>query len=252
MNDPIFTVFGKKISVEPDGTVYADIINHCADYKSFIEKGDKPTSGHECTHGINAAIRNQAGDKVNGFYCLDDKSIVIREPGFRKSEVIKFIPKEFQGSRYNLYVVGQKSWDDCPLYLFDEWSAYINGGTVAAEIGTPEAGSDWLLGPLEFCAYGLAVCMMADEKGMLTPDLASFARYQLKRAFKLYLNWDDILPFIGQDDLYNLYQSGPAGQTYRDFMLSKLDFIVPILYKDGVILPGKQRYCRLLGSQRVR
>lgn len=250
-------------SVESGTSAYADAVNHCRDYKSFMVAGDKPSSAHECTHGANSDIRNangaslgvtvvppwtrwtdpsdrpvhglpvllrgDAGARVNAFYCLKDRAAVLEEPAFRKRDIVEFVPQEFKQSRYSLYVAGQQEWDDCPLYVFDEWTAYVNGGTSAVELGKAgelKAGTDWVFGPVEFVAYGLAVCMAADKRNLLSAELAAFARFQLVRSFNVYLDGKDIFPFGGQKDIYRNLKDGSAGSAYRDIM-KKLDFAVP-------------------------
>jgi hypothetical protein len=93
------------------------------------------TTVHECTHGINADLRNRffPGKMVNCFYLMDSNYVYFDEPPFRKRDVIPFIPSKYKSSSlYGLYVTSPH-WDDRPLYLWDEWVAYVNGAMTGAE-----------------------------------------------------------------------------------------------------------------------
>jgi len=48
-------------SVVNDGSVYARTMRRCKSWRSMMVKGSKPTSAHECTHGINSELRQAAG-----------------------------------------------------------------------------------------------------------------------------------------------------------------------------------------------
>lgn len=116
-----------------DNPIVRDVESHLSlkNYNYF--KGDTPTTTvHECTHGINADLRNKffPAQRVNCFYLLRDNYISFNEPNWRKREVIPFIPQEYKsGPLYTTYVSGS-NWDDRPLYLWDEWVAYINGAML--------------------------------------------------------------------------------------------------------------------------
>jgi len=58
----------------------------------------------------------------------DGKALITDEPDFDLRSIAPQIPAQLRGNIYQLYVVNQaRSWNDRPLYLFDEWSAYQNG-----------------------------------------------------------------------------------------------------------------------------
>lgn len=268
-----FEKFAAVQSVESGNTIYADVINHCGDYKNFIEPGDFPTSAHECSHGIHAFLRNRVhglaqetgrplltfqeppsapagvklfrmpqpvveeddepimGNGVNAFYYLKDRYSVFQEPPFKKRDIAKFIPSSLRKTRYNLYIEGQTAWDNQPLYVWDEWNAYINGGMTAVELAKlgkmKPGGTDWVYGPLEFCTYGMAVCLAALEKNCLSPELAEGCKWFLLRAFNVYLDGRGLWPFDGQDQIYEMLKSGSDGQPFRALMQDKLHVNVP-------------------------
>lgn len=154
----------------PADRVWADVARHNRDWRSMAVSGDLVSTAHECTHGVNADIRN-AGHPA-GLYLLAGKALACPEPSFRKSVVADYVPASLRGDRFATYVTGQPGWDDSPLYIWDEWTAYQNGAIAAADLSQHSeyvgGWSDWAMGPLEFNAYGLAVMAAArqhDPKG---------------------------------------------------------------------------------------
>lgn len=119
-----------------------DVESHLslASYNYF--RGDTDTTTiHECSHGINADLRNKfyPGKRENCFYLLNDEYAHFPEPNWRKREVIPYIPDEYRrGTLYSTYVSGS-NWDDRPLYLWDEWTAYVNGAMTGASYSITNA-----------------------------------------------------------------------------------------------------------------
>lgn len=136
--------------------IWQDVTRHCTSWRNYYFSGDYMTTTHETTHGVNADIRNSTGGRVNAFYMLRNSAIVVNEPNFSKSAVAQYVPDNLKGDRYSMYVEGMTEWNDRPLYLWDEYTAYTNGAYCAAEIQSKE-WSDWAMGPLEFSVYSLAV-----------------------------------------------------------------------------------------------
>ncbi len=161
-----------------NGTALHDILSHyyqagygaCMQYSTYFDNA-LPTYAHETTHGLNACIRNKYGSTgtTNAFYLLNGKAVVLREPNVRKARVGGLIPAIFRTlgvtKRFVMYVLGQRSWDDIPLYIFDEWTAYTNGTREAISLLKQKkgVGADAQLGAgaLEFFVYatglGLAI-----------------------------------------------------------------------------------------------
>ena len=153
------------------GTALHDILSYyyqagygaCMQYSTYFDSA-LPTYAHEATHGLNACIRNQYGGTgtVNAFYLLNGKAVVLREPNVRKARVGGLIPAIFRTlgvtKRFIMYVLGQGSWDDIPLYIFDEWVAYTNGAREAISLLKQKkgVGAEVQLGggALEFLVYG--------------------------------------------------------------------------------------------------
>jgi hypothetical protein len=153
------------------GTQLTDIARHIpAQYGDTYWFDEPITAAHETTHGIQAHLRNYEAPpgKVNAFYVLGNKAAFVVEPAMRKSDIKPHITASLRGPRYDLYLEHQTEWDDTPLYVFDEWNAYVNGAEVG--VGQVQAGlytgqwTDAVMGPLEFTAYALATAAAAKQK----------------------------------------------------------------------------------------
>src|SRR5690606_27190672 len=82
---------------------------------------------------------------------------------FPKLVISQYIPQNLRGRRYRLYVEQMPDWKNDPLYLMNEWSAYINDAEVSLEDYsrgiTPANRTDATMGPLEFSVYCTALGM---------------------------------------------------------------------------------------------
>jgi hypothetical protein len=213
------------------GPVLTDVVQHCpVDQWQYYHDPDSVTAAHETTHGINAHIRNTyaPAQRVNGFYLLENRAVLVNEPNIRKSDVASYVPASMRGMRYDLYIVGMTDWDDTPLYIWDEWVAYTNGtvaGVDQVRQGLWNAPiQDVCVGPLEFIGYTIALGLAVEEL-----DPTYFTTYDQFRAF---MGWNmrrsmnifrecRVLPeflFQGQDDLFNSLASGTDTAGMRDFL----------------------------------
>ena len=248
-----FVDFKPTQSVESDNSVYADVVNHCKNYRPYLVSGSISSSVHEITHCINSDLRNGAIEKVeiplntntkiccltkplittetNAFYALENRAIRLNEPNCRKRDFIQFIPSSFKGPRYSLYVEGQREWDGQPLYLFDEWMAYQNGAVATIDLikrnKYKEGSSDYIYGPLEFVAYCVATAMAANKANSLEQKLIEFITWQLQRVFNIYFEGKGLLPWDEMDKCYERLKSGSEANDLRSFMKEKLNFTVP-------------------------
>ena len=168
-----------------------DIVNHLPPFGNQYYDSDLPTWGHEGTHGVNAYVRNKFG-KVGqvGFYVGNDQAIILNQPKLTLKQIADTIPNDLRGSRYQLYFVNQlSSWNEWPLYCFDEWVAYTNGAAVGIEI-TDRQHSDLMVGAVEFSIYALCACVAIDK---YDPDylktntqFKEFVAHELQRSIKVY------------------------------------------------------------------
>lgn len=146
--------------------------------------GDLATWAHETTHGLNARIRNEyrakhGYPKINAFYCLDGRAVILPEPDTTIRRVSEVVPPMFRGRLYQNYLVSQQQWwNDRPLYLGDEWLSYFHDALVSKEIGRTSH-----TGALEFSAYMLAVGQLA---GFSNWQVWKFILWQWKRVQAVY------------------------------------------------------------------
>jgi len=177
-----------------EDSIYADIINHCKN--PTLEILDRITCAHETTHMINAELRNklQKGRKINAFYLPKGNAFIIEEPDMTKARVGEFIPKELRWKRYDTYITQARAWNDRPLYLVDEWDAYVNGGMVAVDDSINhrhvQGWTDAVSGSLEFSVYCVAMCMAIEKYDNdyweKNDQLRNFMKWNLQRSLHTY------------------------------------------------------------------
>ncbi len=217
------------------GPVLLDIERHLpSSYGTQYRDSSKMTWGHETTHGINSHVRNylnKTGGKANGFYALDNRAVVIAEPNMYKNKVAAFIPQSLRGYRFSLYITGQTAWDDTPLYIVDEWVAYVNGGAVGVDLVNrglfKDQPSDGVSGALEFTVYalGLALAIEKHDPSYLATNtqFREFFAWQTERAMKVFRAGKDMaqLPSSQQAQMYKNLQTHPDAAPMRA-LLAKL------------------------------
>ncbi len=208
-----------------------DIRNHLpASYGDYYWDSDLVTAAHETTHGINAHVRNNyndTGEVANAFYVLGDRAAIVIEPGIRKSQVNAYVPQALRGPRYDLYLEGQTDWDDMPLYLWDEWVAYTNGGVAGvSQVQCGEWNAGWrdaVMGPLEFTVYALAVGMAVKA---LDPDyftsydqFREFLAWNARRAMDTYRAGKDLPDFAWdeQEQFHQTLRTAAGAEAMRAF-----------------------------------
>jgi hypothetical protein len=156
---------------------------------------------HETTHGVHAALRNRY--RLPAFYVGGGKFALVEAPAVTLREVAAVVPQHLRGSRFDLYLVRQRSdWDREPLYVWDEWVAYDNGTTTGIE----EAGryargaSDDAVACIELSGYALAVAAAARRKGVPVSDqFREFLAWELRRSLRLYARAESLPAFAWPD-----------------------------------------------------
>ena len=124
---------------------------------------DRTIWAHEATHGINSRARQALPQRWNAFYCFNKRCFVISEPNVTKSQVAEFIPRSVQGQSYNLYVKeptpppGYETWENQPLHLIDEYTAYLNGLEVSQQLNLRVAPDSDLWHAVELAGYAGAL-----------------------------------------------------------------------------------------------
>jgi len=202
-------------SVTNLGKILSDIDSHMP-AGHIYKDNDKITWAHETTHGINSNIRQKFSQgyygsfkniygepawklidgkhavfhngQVNGFYCLDNKAAVIFEPHTTISATAALVPKSLRGPVYSLYLVQQaSSWNNTPLYIFDEWVAYTNGSACRLDLGIQER-SETVSQMLEFDVYATALAMSVRKSDPNYDDkqFKAFLMWNIERSFQLH------------------------------------------------------------------
>jgi hypothetical protein len=181
------------------GRFLNDIENHLPErYGGKYASADAITHAHETTHAINSHITNHfndTGKPAYGFYVGENKAALLLEPTLKLSQVAPFIPQALRGSRYHLYFIEQqKYFENQPLYLLDEWTAYTNGALAGIELA--ERSADWdsrcdaVVGSLEFSVYGigLALAIKQHDPDYLRTNrqFTEFLAHELRRSAAVY------------------------------------------------------------------
>lgn len=245
----------KSLSDASWGSMLTDIEDHLpASYGTTYRDDDKITWCHETSHGIHAHLRNNfntTGKKANAFYVGNDQAVIVVEPNITKSQVAPFIPASLRASRFDTYITGQTEWDDTPLYVWDEWNAYVNGGACAVDLeshGLWTGGwRDGVDGQLEFTIYALAVAMAVEkyDPGYLAsyPQFKEFLAWNARRAMTIFRQGRTMKDFAWdeQDAYYARIRTAPDAADLRAFATKLFGdaWVREVLYGDAVV-PGDE------------
>ena len=222
-------------NIVKENSVYAGIINYSHDPTLDIK--NRMTCAHETTHMINAELRNslKKGKNINAFYLPTGWACVIEEPNIRKSQAAQFIPSNVRGYRYSTYVTGATEWDNQPLYLVDEWSAYINGAMVGIDDVNnnryTDGWTDGVSGCLELSLYCVALSMAIEEYDKEywnnNVHFKSFMKWNLQRAYNTYMIGKDYPQFKWdkQEEFFRRFRESPSTKQMRDFITKHFDGI---------------------------
>ena len=219
-------------------SVYGDVMSHSQE-RPFGDQNGRSTNAHETAHGIHSYLRNKYTSpqkRVNGFYALDGRGVIVQEPKLRKNQIANFVPKsfrEFCADRYNLYVTGQREWDDTPLYIYDEWTAYIIGAKCNVEdvqAGRYRGGwTDGVAGSLDFSMFAIATAMAVKQHDPqyweTNTQFRNYTIWALKEAQKNFevgrtmsqFKWDK------QDSLLNKFLTSSDAAAMRKFTAENLN-----------------------------
>lgn len=176
---PDFLEF-KPLRQPVDSSVLADIDSHLPANSDYVNRAEPINWGHEGTHGIASEIRQSKGQFYNGFYCLKNRAVVFREPHIKKSDVAQRVPAELRGKIFALYMGGMTEWENEPLYVLDEWTAYTNGATVGFQgIPNPSVRSfpNDVSSALEFTGYANTLLATIDELDPTYQDRDKLQRF---------------------------------------------------------------------------
>lgn len=202
--------------------------------KPFGNEHGRSTNVHETVHGINSALSNSRKG-YRSFYCGTGRSVWLKEPNIKMTDIIPNIPDILKEYRYTLYFVSQlKHWEDVGLYPLDEWSAYISGAECAVDDYTQNMlsdkfKSDSVSGALEFSVYCTALAKTVKEKDIKYwndyPEFKNTIKFFLVRAEKVFFEGRYIFPSERQESLLNILQNNSEAKPVRDFLIQEFDGI---------------------------
>lgn len=224
---PEFVVVPKFRNIG-EQSVYGDVLSH-SEEAPFGDQHGRSTNAHETGHGIHSYLRQKhriQGKRVNGFYVLEGRGVIIEEPNMRKSHINKFVPQNLRAYRFNLYLEKQVEWDDTPLYIYDEWNAYVLGGKC--NVDDVENGrhkgqwSDGVSGCLEFSIYAIALCMAVKEHDP--------AYWESNKQFRDFTIWN----------LRESQKTYMAGHTMKEFKWDKQDALLKELLHSSAAEPMRK------------
>lgn len=169
--------------------ILQDVTSRCDEQgRRTAYEPDRVTYCHEATHMLNSRIRKAAGgNRVNAFYVGGGMAVVLKEPGVQLRTVAGYVSPELRNSTYKLYFIEQaQHWNNEPLYVLDEWSAYCNGSQAARELGCDPHGTHERA--IWFCHFADCVVKAVREHDpdyTQLQDLTEFVEWQKARAKKL-------------------------------------------------------------------
>ena len=161
--------------------------------------GSLVTRAHEGAHFVHAEVRNaymrQHDGRWNAFYVLDGRAAVAREPDTTIAAAAALVPPSLRLEGYDLYMVQQRmgappppeyrgsgpfrGWNELPLYIADEFSAYLVGTVASLET---EPSESEMVRTVTLGIYSLCVPMAARSDD---PELCAFLRFQWERTLEL-------------------------------------------------------------------
>lgn len=229
--EPRWTHFASIRQAKERGLVWSDVESHI--HAGHIYKSSEPVNSvHETTHGINSNLRQGMSRKgemvehdgqplfcsfsgVNAFYVLENRSMVLQEPASTVSAAARLVPRSLQARTFNLYMVQQaKSWNNSPLYVFDEWTAYMNGSACRADLKL-SSRADTVASMFHFNVY--ASCVAWASKTTDT-DIRDFLGWGLARSMELYRQNQEVGGVEEAEAYWKQAQTASDAEEWRQFI----------------------------------
>jgi hypothetical protein len=220
---------------QSEATTYGDVMSHTPANPDI--RDTRSSSAHETCHDINNWVRNKwtqkMGKRVGGFYAFDGKAMVVEEPSIQLKILEKFVPTKLRGMRWKTYVnPGNPRQPGGPLYLFDEWSAYIAGAAVSVDDFQRGKGylksdgtrtDDCDMSVTEFAFYGIGMAMAVEwhdpeyfhgnpQFRLVTKALLEQSNRICQAAMGTELHWPN------QDNYVFTFRTDPSCEAMRDFV----------------------------------
>lgn len=217
-----------------ESSVYGEVLNYSKGHP-FGDKDGRPTNVHETAHGISAEIKNDHFKKytypIEGLYYGDGKGVILKHPNITIKDIAEYIPEKLRSYRFKTYFIHQtKDWNHKPLYILNEWVAYIWGAKCAVEdhqklnLHTKE---DSVSGALEFSLYTIGLCLTVKDKD---PEFWSSNKQfklaikdYLQRAEKVFFEGKDIFPSPKQKVLLESLKSMPPTDPIKEMLITDFD-----------------------------
>jgi hypothetical protein len=187
--------------VEGLGKVLSDINSHMPKGHIYTD-ADRITWGHETTHGIHSRLRNKYSkrstlvrdeqnkiswlsiDRIGCFYVLENRAVILEEPPITITSARPYVPAALRGTIW--HYMNTSSWDNYPLYIFDEWVAYGNGAAVRHDLKIKDR-AETVTYSLEMNVYAMAILHAASETEKATdPKVRNFFMWNTERTMELY------------------------------------------------------------------
>lgn len=172
----------------------------------------KTTHCHEATHMLNSRMREDLGlQQVNAFYVGYGQAIVLPEPRTTLERVGKRVT-QYRNSTFQLYFVGGlRDWNNQPLYVLDEYSAYVNGSQAALESGHDDHGSiDRAIWFGHYSDALVATVQAEDPQYEYLQDLAEFVQLQKERVAEIAGNRQQVPVIAPLDNSQQLADLAPS------------------------------------------
>ena len=146
------------------------------DYWRLKDKSDLVSWVHELNHG--ASFQSCIPESKHGVYVLGGRAVILTNPEVTMSQVASRVPVRDRGVNFQHYLVTQqRDWNTQPLYLLDEWTAYIHGAIAARQLGhkTDTNGTVAIAIEMErYCRVMITVVGDQDADYQQTEELKKF------------------------------------------------------------------------------
>ncbi len=187
--EPQWKFYNPPGSVNDRG-IFNSVMSRCTDHgRSTAIMPTYVSYCHEATHQLNSRIRNTFSRTGihNAFYVGEGKYVIFRESKITLRHVCQFIPYNKRTGNYQTYFVNAlKWWDNQPLYILDERTAYLNGTQAALEYESKLQGSDKIAQEFIFFAIALLQAIKHYDPNYLElRELTIFVRWQDRRTQEL-------------------------------------------------------------------
>lgn len=217
-----------------DGTIYGDVLSH-SKQQPFGNQNGRATNVHETAHGISADLTNQYykdySSKIEALYYGNGKGIILTSPNLLIRDISKYVPENLRSYRFQLYFVDQlKYWDEYPLYVLDEWVAYIWGARCAVEdynLKNIDTKADSVSGSLEFSVYTIGLCLAIKDKDpeywKNNKQFKLFVEEHLLRAEKVFFEGRSIFKSSKQELLLNELRNSPDSDPIKKMLIEEFN-----------------------------